>query len=92
MSAIVRWEDPPPPYRGRSRPPQFAWADACQELARHPHRWALVATIRNSRDAAQYALMLRQGRLGGMGAALDAVARTVDGESRVYARWVGDPS
>lgn len=94
MSAIVRWEDPPDPTRNRSRTGRYDWYRIGAALKRRPRKWALVAVTTNATTANTMALGIRRGNYGGIffHGQFEAAGRTIDGEARVYARWVGEPS
>lgn len=89
MSAAVRFEEPPSESNA-----VHDWVAIASALKKRPNRWAIVAVCKNAPLAASTARYVRQSgyealRLAGK---FEAVARTVDGEYRVYARWVGEPS
>lgn len=84
----VRWEDPP--RRGGEG---VDWAVVGAELKTRPGEWAHVATYQSSNAAAvvtyQINSRIKHPRLLALGA-FEAKARTVDGDHRVYARYVGE--
>lgn len=86
---IPRWEDPP---TSRRRGPVHDWAAIGAFLKRAPGAWAVVAVCDNGTLAGQTAKHVRSGKYGELGAGFEAVSRLVDGEPRVYARYVGDQS
>ncbi len=89
MSAIVRFENLP----GDSRK-KHDWAAIGGALKKRPQRWAIALVCNSSAKAASLAQVIREGRYPVLAAigTFEAVSRTVDGEPRVYARWVGEPS
>lgn len=90
MSAIVRWEDPPRRGLGESH----NWSGIDADLKLRPEQWALAVVCRNPSTAGQTARHIRDGGYQPMtpAGAFEATARTIDGEHRVYARYVGEPS
>lgn len=91
--SIVRWEDPPPADRARALNGrgQTPWRAIVAELAANRGRWALVSVCRSQSTAGSTALMIRRSMMPSFhGRQFEAVARRVDGEFRVYARYVGE--
>ena len=83
----VRWEEPP---QTRSR---HDWPEIIKQLRKRPGKWAMVATYSKPQIAYSTARAVRDGLYQGIEAGtVEARARTVDGEARVYARYVGEPS
>jgi hypothetical protein len=70
------------------------WAEVGQALRRRPNRWALVAIYSTANAALSSATQVRYGRRAtttiGDGP-FEAVARTVNGQHRLYARYTGNP-
>ncbi len=91
MSAIVRFEEPP---GARSGTTGRDWNAVAAALKKKPQRWAIVAVCPTAVLAASTAQNIRKGTVAAMRpvGAFEAVSRTVDGEPRVYARYVGEPS
>lgn len=86
MSDELRWEDPPVLAANRSRNhPDRAAAAA---LRARPGEWAIVSTSQTITRAQSKASFISRGKTASFGAGFDAVARTVDGEHRVYVRYV----
>lgn len=91
----IRWEDPPPRNRvaGPGRSKGFAqrnWEVIGEALTRRPGEWAVIVTVPTASTAGTIALAIRRGRYTRMGPGpFEAVGRLVDGEHRVYARFVG---
>jgi hypothetical protein len=89
----IRWEDPPKPGQqsNNALPYRPAFAD---ELIRHPKRWAVIATYEPAKrkNAYAYAYLIRNGKMAWAAPAgtFETICRAVDGEQRVYARYVGD--
>jgi len=73
------------PKRLKSR-----WNDFVDELQENPGEWTFEV-VKDGRTASVRAHELKHGTRGGSEAGqIEAFSRTVHGESRVYARWVGD--
>ncbi len=86
MTVVVRWEEPPP-----RRNAVHDWARIGEELLAHPGEWGLVALAANAALAGSTARYVRDGKYSALRRIghFDAKARTVDGEHRIYARYVG---
>jgi hypothetical protein len=84
---VIRWEDPPTRYYS----PKYDWPAIAKALSSAPGTWALVAVCRNTATAGSTARHIRNGAYGPLRAVgkFEAIARTVRGEARVYARYVG---
>ncbi|MGW2169168.1 hypothetical protein ACWC1C_01395 [Streptomyces sp. NPDC001705] len=84
-----RFEDPPPPRHGR----HGEHIEAAQKLREKPGQWAIVTTCVNAGSSSSMARAIRVGARAAWKPAgdFDAVARRVDGEYRVYARYLPDP-
>jgi len=85
--ADIIFEDLPPAGRTSVQETRAA----AQALREHPGQWARVRTFAGSAGSRKYAYAIKHGvpaawRPAG---AFDATARAVDGEFRVYARYVG---
>lgn len=82
----VTWEDPPAPSARRGGP---AWV---QQLKNNPGKWAHVETKTSRERANGFAGNVKFGKATCYQPAgsFEAVFRTVDGEFRVYARYVGE--
>jgi hypothetical protein len=86
--SVFRFEDPPPARDSRRGMQQ----EAAKLLRETPGKWAVVTLCSNGGSARSMARTIRQGAtktwlpVGDF----EAVARTVDGEHRVYARYLGD--
>lgn len=81
----LRWEEPPEQKGG----PVHDWRAIGEALRSRPNEWAMAVICRNSATAGSTALLIRRGRYDALGSGFEAVARTVGGEARVYARYVG---
>lgn len=83
-----RYEDPPPARRGPTR----ARTAEARKLKERPGTWGLIGTYKSRTSAASMATCIRTGRTSTWRPAGDfeAVSRSVDGEYRVYARYMGD--
>lgn len=83
------WEEP---TGGRSR---STWRIVGTELRSRPGAWAVVGTFDPTKKSAAYTLAsnIKAGKLGGFDRGeFDALARTIDDQVKVYARFVGgDP-
>lgn len=90
----LRFETPPPRQTGPSSvdPRSIANARTAELLRDLPGEWAIVTTRATGNRAHTYAYGIRTGALHAYrpAGAFEAKARTVDGEHRVYARYVGD--
>lgn len=90
--SVIRWEDPPP--ASVSRKPERSKLDhgaiaAC--LRRRPGAWALVD---EGSWSGTHTTAIRTGSLFAYRpcGSFDAVARQVNGITRLYVRYLGDPS
>lgn len=85
--SVIRWEEPP----AAKGSPVHDWPAIGAQLAAAPWRWALVAVCANGTLANSTALNIRKGKYKPLEAIgrFEAKSRTVDGEHRVYARYVG---
>lgn len=83
-----RWETPPAKGQLRRR---TKYAPIAQQLRRSPGRWALIRTCHNMATARCLASALRRGQMPAFRplGSFEALHRMVDGEPRVYARFVG---
>lgn len=88
MTAIVRWENPPPPHpRGGMRETTGKWRAIDNELRSAPGRWALVVVCPSDNTAASIAHHIRMGTVRPLARGdFEAVAR----RDHVYARYLGD--
>jgi hypothetical protein len=88
VSGVMRWEEPPrrrAPGEGRD------WAVIAADLKAHAGEWAVIAVCANQALAATTAHHVRLSvYIALVGDRYEAKARTVDGEFRVYARFVGE--
>jgi hypothetical protein len=84
---VIRWEDPPP---GKYSP-EYDWPAIAKALSSAPGTWALVAVCPNTGTAGSTARHIRNGAYQALRTVgkFEATARTVRGEARVYARYVG---
>ncbi len=81
----VRWEDPPPRHRSAAG----VWFERLEPLLAQPKRWAIVYTAKNTGAISKMQHILhRRGVKMPPGQWVLAV-RTVDGEHRLYARYLG---
>lgn len=86
MNEIV-FEEPP------SRGPRGAWAyEVVRQLRANPDAWARVAAFDKAERASATAYAIKNGlnRAWGSKGDFEAAARKVEGEHRVYARYVGE--
>lgn len=89
MEPTLTWTDPPPLTRG---PTSTKYLHIFNTLRENPGQWAqLVIPDVKSVDSLTHPI--KNGKLSGSAPAgsFDAVARTVDGEKRLYVRYVGTP-
>lgn len=85
MSGIV-WAEPPLGRHTRA----FNYGAVADELRRRPKEWAIVRVMPNSGRSSVVASEINRGRIAALPAGdFEAMARNVDGEYRVYARYVG---
>jgi hypothetical protein len=87
MSEIV-FEEPP-------RLEAYRWSsnlDAAAQLRERPGEWARIGAYSTGTSARSMAQSIKTGqrRAWAPAGAYEAISRTVDGEHRVYARYVGD--
>lgn len=84
----LTWEEPPPVGQGV----RTSYEDVARKLRARPGQWAIVAQYDKSRTAAGVANNIRKGisRHFRPEGHYEAVGRTVGGEHRVYARYVGE--
>jgi hypothetical protein len=87
----IRFENPPPRGSGREWSPKGTHEGIASRLKKKPLKWAHIQTLSTVQSAANQADAVRGARLVAYGPAgsFEAVSRTVDGEHRVYARFVG---
>lgn len=85
-----RFEEPPPSLNQRARQTSVHM-EAAKALRRQPNRWARIKTTATAQAARNAAHQIRNGRITAYNPPghFEAVSRTVDGEFRVYARYVG---
>jgi hypothetical protein len=83
-------EAPPPAVRGIGADSD-AWKDEAEELRSHKGQWAILKTYPKGPKAGALAQSVKAGKLAAFRPAgsFEAVARTVDNEGHVYARYVG---
>jgi hypothetical protein len=79
----IRWEDPPPIEKHTD------WAEQLLPLMDHPKRWAMITSRARRDNAASVAMSLRNGRSRTPPGRWEFASRSVDGEFRVYARYLG---
>lgn len=80
------WENPP------EKTPTGQYADIAAALRDHPSRWALIKTFPTAQAKRGWTFSgaIRTGKLVDFrGGGFEAKARSVDGQVRVYARFVG---
>jgi hypothetical protein len=66
------------------------WAAIAAELRTKPGRWAHVDTRPNLHSAASTAWNINRGSVASMPLGeFESTSRTVDGQARVYARFIG---
>lgn len=80
----LAWEEPPV---NRSS----TWLEEASQLRACPGQWAVICIKPHSRAAVAMASHISNGNLAAFRPAgtFEATSRTVDGEARVYARYVG---
>jgi hypothetical protein len=84
-----RFEEPPAPHQK----PRGSQMEAAQKLREKPGEWGMITDCRNSGSSSSMARAIRKGTRKAWEPAGDfeAVARKVDGQYRVYARYMPDP-
>ncbi|CAL9367911.1 hypothetical protein [Streptomyces sp. enrichment culture] len=84
-----RFEEPPAPKQR----PRGDQTKAAQALKERPGEWGMVTVCRNGGSSSSMARAIRKGasRTWQPAGDFEAVARKVDGEYRVYARYMPDP-
>lgn len=86
----VVWEEPPTLDR---RPGKPRYADALETLKAHPDRWGRIYQGKIG-TAASLASRIRKGEgaFGDMPGSFEACTRTINGKTRVYAKWIAPNS
>jgi hypothetical protein len=79
----IRWEDPPPPKRVDD------WAEELTPLMAQPKRWAVVAVRKTGSAARAVHGNFVSRRVKVPPGEWEFARRMVDGEHRVYARYLG---
>lgn len=87
----IKWEDPPADARRND------WAPIAAELRAHPMKWAMIAARKTIGPASDISEKVKGARPTSPKffqppGSFEAVTRKVDGEYRVYARYVGGES
>lgn len=88
----LKYEDPP---ARRTRVGTGKHAAIVAELKAHPDEWAVIDTFDSASKAASMAWAIKSGirmRTYSPPGAYEAMGRTVDGEHRLYVRYVGERS
>lgn len=87
--SVFRFEEPPAPFQR----PRGDQATAAKALMERPGEWGIVAICCNSGSSASMARAVRKGvsKTWQPAGDFEALSRKVDGEYRVYARYVPDP-
>jgi hypothetical protein len=87
VSGVLRWEEPPARRNGVVRD----WVAIAADLKAQPGEWAIIAVCVNQPLAGQTARQVRDSSYAALrDGRYEAKARSVDGEHRVYARYVGE--
>jgi hypothetical protein len=81
----IRWEDPPTGVPEKKR----KWVQLLEPLLEHPKRWAVVATFEHQRQAEAAAYHMRARKIAMPPGQWEGLAKTVDSEYRLYARYLG---
>lgn len=86
----IRFEELPGAEKAARRP-NGEHAQIAAELKARPEQWAHIGTQSSARSAGSLAYAIRHGRMNAYlpAGAFEATARTVGGEHRLYARFVG---
>lgn len=86
MTGIISWEEPP----RRRAEARYDWPDIAADLQSKPGAWAHALTCDTREIAGVTAKNIRESHYQALhGHRYDAKARTVDGEFRVYACYLG---
>lgn len=89
----LRWEGPPPEVRANRATYKTKWAAIAATLRQHPGEWAVIEAKATHNAASSTANAIRSGVYRDMTRGeFEAASRAVDGEYRVYARYVGGAS
>lgn len=85
----LRFDGPPPPRRVTPKGHHDAVA---KQLRAKPRQWAIIGTYAHGGSSSAVAHQVRRGLIPSYNPAgtFEAQARNVDGEARVYARYVGE--
>lgn len=88
----LHFEEPPEAPHPLVRTGQGKHWDAAKQLRERPGEYAMVAAYNSRSAAASTAYMVRQGLFNAYAprGAFHAVSRTVEGEFRVYVKYVGE--
>lgn len=80
-----------PPLASRTPRGRAVEEDVVPQLRKHPGQWAIIHCANTRAAAYAMAHQIRHGVLASYrpAGAFEALGRTVDGEYRVYARFVG---
>lgn len=92
ISFDIVFEDPPAPCRSWTMRQRIDWTAVGDTLSGKPGQWAKIAVLDDVTKAGRYANRIRSGLIDSLqpyGGLFEAAARTVEGEHRVYARYVG---
>lgn len=83
--------EPLPKNNWKGRGPRGKHAAIAAQLRERPGDWAHILTLPATNSANSMAYAIRNGNLGAYtpAGAYEAKSRTIDGERRVYARYVG---
>jgi hypothetical protein len=96
MTGVIKWIDPPLQRGGHAAVARGAddWSHVAEELRGRPHQWGVIAEFAESGKAQGLSFAIMHGRYVSFIPTCDfeAVSRKQDGVSRVYARYVGQPS
>ena len=87
----IRFE-PPPGFARNGKAWSLDHSGIVATLRARPGEWAIVATYSAPGTASSMATSIKSGRLAVYrpGGSFEAITRKVDGEVRVYARFVGE--
>lgn len=81
----IRWEDPPRSRRGAHKP----WLERVEPLVEQPKRWAIVYVSPTKGSAAKMVYSLNHHGMQLPPGRFEFTSRTVNGEHRVYGRYLG---
>ncbi|MFB4265391.1 hypothetical protein [Nonomuraea sp. GTA35] len=88
----IRFENPPPVVTRWAKSVALDYEQIAEVLVAHPGEWAFVGVTATPTRAGGAAQRIRDGVVEALAihGQFDAASRTVDGEYRVYAKFLGE--